>query len=95
MSEHSVVEARNHLSALIERAEAGEHVVITRHGQPVAELRAIRASKGPVSKEAMDWLGARMITLRRTDGPGAAETLIAMRDEDRLVDISLGRAPEE
>lgn len=86
MSEHSVVEARNQLSALIDRAEAGEHVVITRHGQPVAELRAIRSPKGPVPKDEVDWLKTRMVRLLLTDGPGAVETLIATRDEDRLFD---------
>jgi prevent-host-death family protein len=39
ISKHSVIEAKNQLSALIERALKGERVVITRHGQPVAEIR--------------------------------------------------------
>ena len=86
MSEHSVVEARNQLSALIDRAEAGERVVITRHGQPVVELRPVRAPKGPVTSADMDWLQARMIPLLRTDGLGIVDTLIQMRDEDRLPD---------
>lgn len=38
MSEHSIAEARAHLSALIDRALAGETVVITRRGKPVATL---------------------------------------------------------
>jgi prevent-host-death family protein len=45
MSDHSVAEAKNHLSELIDRALAGEPVVITRHGNPVVELKAI-ARKG-------------------------------------------------
>lgn len=35
---HSIVEAKNNLSALIDRALAGEEVVITRHGKPVVRL---------------------------------------------------------
>jgi prevent-host-death family protein len=31
-------EAKTHLSALLDRAAAGEEVVITRHGKPVARL---------------------------------------------------------
>lgn len=85
MSEHSVVEARNQLSALIDRAEAGERVVITRHGQPVVELRAVKAAKAPVTKADMDWLRARKLTLLRADGPSLVDTLIQMRDEDRLL----------
>ncbi|MBJ7329759.1 MAG: type II toxin-antitoxin system Phd/YefM family antitoxin [Solirubrobacteraceae bacterium] len=36
-----VHEAKTHLSVLIERVEAGEEVVITRRGAPVAKLVAI------------------------------------------------------
>ncbi len=85
MSEHSVVEARNQLSALIDRAAAGERVVITRHGQPVVELRPVNAPKAPVTKADMDWLRTRMIPLLDADGPGIVETLIKMREEDRLL----------
>jgi len=38
MSIHSVAEAKNQLSELIERALKGEEVVITRHGRPVAQI---------------------------------------------------------
>jgi prevent-host-death family protein len=31
-------EAKTHLSALLDKVEAGESIVITRHGQPVARL---------------------------------------------------------
>ncbi len=31
-------EAKTHLSALLDKVEAGEEIVITRHGQPVARL---------------------------------------------------------
>lgn len=31
-------EAKTHLSKLVERAEAGEEIVIARHGTPVARL---------------------------------------------------------
>lgn len=33
-----ILDARNKFSALVERAENGEEVVITRHGKPVARL---------------------------------------------------------
>jgi prevent-host-death family protein len=44
MSRHSVVEAKNQLSALIDKAIRGEHVVITRHGQPVVTLHPVRTA---------------------------------------------------
>jgi prevent-host-death family protein len=38
MKEVGVLEAKTHLSALIDQAAAGEEIVITRHGKPVAKL---------------------------------------------------------
>ena len=38
MKEVGVLEAKTHLSALIESVGEGEDVVITRHGKPVAKL---------------------------------------------------------
>ncbi|KQW68642.1 MAG: type II toxin-antitoxin system prevent-host-death family antitoxin [Methylibium sp.] len=37
-------EAKTHLSALLERVERGEEIVITRHGHPVARLVPIARS---------------------------------------------------
>lgn len=31
-------EAKTHFSALLEKVEKGEHVIITKHGHPVAKL---------------------------------------------------------
>ncbi len=39
MPSYSVANAKASLPRLIDRAMAGEEVVITRHGKPVAELR--------------------------------------------------------
>ena len=41
MSTVNVQEAKTHLSRLLERAEAGERIVIARAGRPIAELRPI------------------------------------------------------
>lgn len=39
----SVSEAKGQLTDLVRRAEAGEEIVLTRHGHPVAEITARRA----------------------------------------------------
>ena len=36
----TVAEAKTRLTQLIRAVEAGEHVIITRHGKPVAQLSA-------------------------------------------------------
>ena len=45
MIEIGTFEAKNKLSALIEKAEAGEEIVITRRGQPVARLVPFREGR--------------------------------------------------
>ncbi len=39
-------EAKNKLSALLERAERGEEIIITRRGTPVARLVPFRSAPG-------------------------------------------------
>jgi prevent-host-death family protein len=43
--EVSVYAAKTHLSRLIDQVNAGEEVVITRHGRPVARVVSHRAAK--------------------------------------------------
>lgn len=43
--EVNVYAAKTHLSRLIDQANAGEEVVITRHGRPVARLVAAEPAK--------------------------------------------------
>ena len=42
---HSIHAAKTHLSRLVERAEAGEEVVIARGKTPVARLTSIKAQR--------------------------------------------------
>jgi antitoxin (DNA-binding transcriptional repressor) of toxin-antitoxin stability system len=51
----SLAQAKTHLSELLDRVEAGEEVVITRHGKPVAHVRRAVAEKKPL---ALDKLAA-------------------------------------
>jgi prevent-host-death family protein len=43
MAEVSIRELRNHGGEVVDRVAAGEHLVVTRGGRPVAELRPIRS----------------------------------------------------
>jgi prevent-host-death family protein len=43
----NIHEAKSQLSKLIERAEAGEEVIIARAGKPVVKLVPYRASEAP------------------------------------------------
>ena len=80
MSTYSVADAKAHLSNLIERAIEGEAVVISRHGQPVVELRAVARAVKPMSGAALDQLmNSRAIPNRA--GWSSAELIRRMRDE--------------
>lgn len=81
MGTHSVAEAKNKLPELIDRAIAGEGVVITRHGRPVAELRAIPHPIGPITAADLDWLAERRVGRGRPT-EDAGTLLSRMRDED-------------
>jgi antitoxin (DNA-binding transcriptional repressor) of toxin-antitoxin stability system len=81
MGTHSVAEAKNRLPELIDRALKGEGIVITRHGRPVVELKAIPEPARPVSAADLDWLAARRVKVRGMK-KSAAELVTAMRDEE-------------
>ncbi len=81
MSTHSVAEAKNHLPQLIDRALAGEPVVITRHRHPVVELRPVLAPPRPVTSADIAWLRAHRVgRTRAAEDAGAAVS--RMRDEE-------------
>ncbi len=81
MSQHSVAEAKNQLSELIDRALAGEGVVITRHGHPVVELRPVQPPARAVSSDDLDWLAARRIGAKPAESD-AGLLVSGMRDEE-------------
>lgn len=79
MTEVSIAEAKAHLSELVERAEAGETVRITRRGKPVARLIPETKKKKKVDVEAL-----RRLTESSPWQPvSAGEFIRKMRDEDR------------
>lgn len=55
MPNYSVATTKDQLSRLIDKALAGEEVVITRHGKPTAELRAVEATDQPKASQA-EWM---------------------------------------
>jgi prevent-host-death family protein len=59
MAEYSVADAKNRLPTLIDKAEAGEQVIITRHGHPVVELRPVAAAK-PRNLAMYAWLKEKL-----------------------------------
>lgn len=71
-------EAKTQFSALLERVAAGEDVIITKHGQPIARLTKV----GAADKDEVDAAIDRIKELRKgiTTGEGGWK---ALRDEGR------------
>jgi len=49
-------EAKNRLSELLDAAETGEEVMITKHGRPVAKLVPVAKFDRDRAREAAEWL---------------------------------------
>jgi prevent-host-death family protein len=82
MTDYSVAEAKAKLSELIERAERGEGVVITRHGKPVAEIKPVAPAPKRMTQADLDWLAERRKQIKvRKGGPNAVEVIRQMREE--------------
>lgn len=81
MSSYSVADAKNHLPRLIDKALAGEEVVITRHGKPVVELRVPVAAPGRMDPVSYNALRARR-DARKPSPVSSVELLRQMYEEE-------------
>ncbi len=80
----SVTEAKGQLTDLIRRAEAGDEVILTRHGKAVVRLAPVQA---PVDAAAKRKLLQRLRTkagAKMQAGPSAARSQDFLYDEDGL-----------
>lgn len=68
-----IAEAKNQLPKLIRAMEAGEEVVITRHGAPVARLARPEAEKHEIK---LGWMRGKMKLLPGWDDPITEEELL-------------------
>lgn len=75
MKTTTVADAKSHLSALLVEIEAGEEVVITRRGKPVARLVPEPPSHGFEWSDLRDWVSA---------APAPGLTIAEMREQDLL-----------
>jgi prevent-host-death family protein len=78
----SVSEAKAQLTELVRRAEAGEEVVLTRFGQPVARL--VPEARKPTLTERRAIIAEIMASARPTPGPSAARSQDFLYDENGL-----------
>lgn len=78
-----VSEAKGRLTDLVRRAEAGEEVVLTRHGQPAAKLvRARRVPADPAERAVIIDRVVRSARGKVTPGSDAARSQDFLYDEE-------------
>jgi prevent-host-death family protein len=82
MSKHSIAEARNTFTELIARAEKGEEILITRHGQPVAKISGLAPPPKGLTAADFDWLAERRKGRGIISSEDAGTMVSRMRDED-------------
>ncbi len=82
----SVTDAKAQLTELVRRAEAGDEIVLTRHGQPTAKLVPIRAARDRKSRRAV------LEAVRKSAAAKATAGASAVRSQDFL--YGAGGLPE-
>jgi prevent-host-death family protein len=75
----SLADAKAHLSALVDRVEAGDSIDITRRGKPVARLISVARQRKPINAAMLQSLTSTMPPAAQP----AADLVRSMRDGDR------------
>lgn len=75
----NLADAKAQLSALVDRAAAGEPVCILRRGKPVAQITGIQSRRKPIDAAALRGVTDRMP--RQTESAG--DFMRAVRDGER------------
>jgi len=78
----SVTDAKAQLTELVRRAEAGDDVVLTRHGHPAVRLVPVKRKLDRETRKAL--LEALQASTRPAPGPSAARSQDFLYDEDGL-----------
>ncbi|MGH6956784.1 MAG: type II toxin-antitoxin system Phd/YefM family antitoxin [Caulobacteraceae bacterium] len=79
MTTVSLAEAKAQLSRLIDLAQSGEAICITRRGKPVAQITAARAPRKKVDVAAL----ARLTETMTPESESAGTFVRKMRDAER------------
>ena len=80
----SVSDAKRQLAKLVRRAEAGDEVVLTRHGKAVARLVPVTAMPTAIDRRAILNKVRASGPKSAMSGPGAARSQDFLYDEDGL-----------
>jgi prevent-host-death family protein len=80
----SVTEAKSQLTELVRRAEAGDEVILTRHGHAAVRLVPIKAVPDAKSRRALLDAVRKSAAAKATAGPSAMRSQDFLYGEDGL-----------
>ncbi len=80
----SVTDAKGQLTELVRRAEAGDEVVLTRHGYAAVRLVPIKAAMDRSSRRALLEAARISGSLKATAGPDAARSQDFLYEDNGL-----------
>lgn len=80
----SVTEAKGQLTELVRRAEAGDEVILTRHGHPAVRLVPVKAAPDHSSRRALMEAVRASGRAKATAGPDAARSQDFLYDDAGL-----------
>lgn len=80
----SVTDAKGLLTDLVRRAEAGEEVILTRHGHAVARLTPVAVRVDQAQREAVMRAVMQSAQRKALPGPDAAHSADFLYDEQGL-----------
>jgi prevent-host-death family protein len=80
----SVTEAKGQLTDLVRRAESGEEVVLTRHGQPTVRLAPVIANPDRLARRKLMEAARQSGSAKAVKGAPAARSQDFLYDEDGL-----------
>ncbi len=80
----SVTDAKAQLTELVKRAEAGDEVILTRHGHPAVRLVPVKKAHDPATRLALIRKVQQSAAAKLTPGPSAARSQDFLYDEDGL-----------
>lgn len=80
----SITGAKGHLTELVRRAEAGDEVVLTRHGKAVVRLVPVVPAVPRDRRRAVMEAARRSALAKITAGAGAARSQDFLYDDDGL-----------
>jgi prevent-host-death family protein len=80
----SVTEAKGQLTELVRRAEAGDEIVLTRHGHPAVRLVPVKAASDRQTRRSLLEAARASGAAKARPGPGAARSQDFLYDDDGL-----------